>query len=356
VLGNTLWETVWFNVLERPQIESIPCDPAQPKEDGCYPWMAPTETSEDGQGTNPSQKHPLHVYWAMPRRIRLMFEPAEQARCDICGNETDIAVTRYWAKNLGYNYIGPWEHPLTPYSRQGQNEPYPMKGSPTGIRYRNWLGLIDRHQASSSMERMPARVITVFRDQRTVSARESGSPDYRVWAFGYDMDNMKARAWVEGIVPVYEIRLDLRSKYAEWIERYIQCAERVANNLRQALRKGLFDSNREVKPDNSLLTALDLRFWTDTEEPFYRALRKLRDALESDMHAPPSEDRLHWLHNVLFRRAQILFNEAVGSGEFEAEKHRRIALAWDQLTRFNSLRVKFFQTVMDLHQDAKQGV
>mgnify|MGYP000341303178 CR=1 FL=1 len=354
ILGRTLWETIWFNVLDRSQMESLPCDASQPREGGCYPWMAPTETSEGGNGTNPSQKHPLHVYWAMPRRIRLLFDHSEQGKCSVCGTETDIAVNRYWAKNLGYNYIGPWEHPLTPYSRQGQNEPYPMKGSPTGIRYRNWLGLIDRSQEGSTLQRIPARVVTVFRDHRAFSASESGAPDYRVWAFGYDMDNMKARSWVEGIVPVYEVSKELRPKYSAWIERYIQCADRVANNLRQAAKKGLFDTNREVKSDNSLLNALDLRFWSDTEQPFYRAMRELRNALEKGMDAPPVEDRRHWLNNILFRQAQAIFDEAVSSGEFKAEKHRRVALAWDQLNRHNSLRVRFFQDTMDLPQTAQQ--
>jgi hypothetical protein len=165
------------------------------------------------------------------------------------------------------------------------------------------------------------------------------------------MENMKARSWVEGIVPVYEISKDLRPKYSAWIERYIQCAHSVANNLRKAVKDGIFDGKRNVKPNNSLLNALDLRFWSDTEQQFYQTLRGLRDSLEGGMDAPSVEDRRNWLLS-LFRQAHVFFDEAVGRGEFEAEKHRRVALAWDQLRRYNSLRNRYFRDTMDLPKKA----
>lgn len=349
VVGETLWETVWNNVLERFHLETLSGDIKNPRAGGVYPWLAVSETSEGGQGTYPTQKHPLHMYWAMPRRIRLIFDFDEQLQsiCHICGNNSKYVVNRYWVKNLGYNYLGPWQYPLTPYRQQDQNEPYSIKGSPAGIRYQNWVGIIDRSPEDAPLQQIPAKVVNVFRDERAIAVRESGGPDYRVWAFGYDLDNMKPRAWVEGVVPVYEIEKELRPAYAGWIERYIRCAGRAANNLRQALKKGTFAPKREIKSDNTYLNSLELRFWTDTEYDFFQAIRILRDTLERGTDAPDLCAREDWLR-ILFRKAREIFSEAVSSGEFEAEKHQRVALAWNDLLKFNSFRVKFFREAMDL--------
>jgi len=347
VMGETLWETIWHNIMNRSQLETLSGNTNRPRKGGIYPWLAVTETSEGGRGTYPSQKHPLHMYWAMPRRIRLIFEESNQFTCDICGSHTEYGVFRYWAKNLGYNYLGSWQHPLTPYKKQGENEPYSMKGSPSGIRYQHWVGIIDRSPEDAPVKQIPAKVVNVFRDERAIEVRESGGPDYRVWAFGYDLDNMKARAWVEGVVPVYEIERRLRSAYAAWIERYIRCAGQAASNLRQAVKKGAFAPKKEIKPDNTFLNALDFSFWTDTEDDFFHAIRRLRDTLEGGANAPDIQERKDWLH-VLFRKAQDIFSHAVSSGEFEAEKHQRVALAWNDLLRYNSARVKVFQEALDL--------
>lgn len=347
VMGETLWETVWYNVLDRSQFETLSGNLKSSRAGGIYPWLAATETSEGGKGTYPSQKHPLHMFWAMPRRIRLIFDMDSQAVCDVCGTVSEQYISRYLAKNLGYNYLGPWEHPLTPYRQPGQDEPYSIKGSPTGIRYQNWIGIIDRSPEGASDQRIPAKVVNVFRDERAIAIRESGSQDYRVWAFGYDLDNMKARAWVEGIVPVYEIDAQYRAAYAAWIERYIRCAEQAAYNLRRAIKKGAFAPKKEIKPDNTFLNALELRFWTDTESDFFNAIRVLRDVLENGSTTPDTTAKEDWLW-VLFRTAREIFNDAISRGEFEAEKHQRVALAWNDLLRFNSPRVKFFRETMDL--------
>jgi CRISPR system Cascade subunit CasA len=347
IMGETLWETIWHNVLDHPQLETLSGEMNSPRKGGIYPWLSATETSEGGRGTYPSQKHPLHMFWAMPRRIRLIFEESKQFTCDICGNHAGYGVSRYWVKNLGYNYLGPWQHPLTPYRQQSENEPYSIKGSPSGIRYQHWVGIIDRSPDDAAVQQMPAKVVNVFRDERAIEVRESGGPDYRVWAFGYDLDNMKARAWVEGVVPVYEIKNTLRSAYAAWIERYIRCAGQVAYNLRQAIKKGAFAPKKEIKSDNTFLNALELRFWTGTEDDFFHAVRILRDILESGANAPDVQDREDWLW-TLFRKAREIFGDAVSSGEFEAEKHQRVALAWNDLIRLNSPRVKFFREALDL--------
>jgi hypothetical protein len=161
------------------------------------------------------------------------------------------------------------------------------------------------------------------------------------------MKSMKSRAWVEGVVPVYEIKNTLKSAYAAWIERYIRCATRVDYNMKQAVKKGVFAPKKKIDSDNTFINALELRFWTETEDEFFHTIRRLRDTLESGVNAPDVQERQEWLW-ILFRKAREIFSDAVSSGEFEAEKHQRVALAWNDLLRFNSPRVRFFRETLDL--------
>ena len=68
------------------------------------------------------------------------------------------------------------------------------------------------------------------------------------------------------------------------------------------------------------------------------------------MDGPDNETKIHWLKEVLFKEAESLFDDAVGSGEFNAEKHERVAIAWNQLRKSNSSQAKFFKETMDLAQ------
>ena len=74
-LPDTLWHNLWLNVL--PRTVRLTGNPVLTDPEHIFPWLATTRTSnpkEGGLDTTPEDAHPLQMYWAMPRRIRLDFE------------------------------------------------------------------------------------------------------------------------------------------------------------------------------------------------------------------------------------------------------------------------------------------
>jgi CRISPR system Cascade subunit CasA len=115
ILGKeTLWKTLWLNVLEKLLFLSRSGNPANNKDTDRFPWLAPTHTSEKGEITAPEHIHPDQNFWAMPRRIRLTFSDLPKSSvCDLCSSTSSRMVQNFIAKNLGVNYKGAFHHPLT---------------------------------------------------------------------------------------------------------------------------------------------------------------------------------------------------------------------------------------------------
>jgi CRISPR system Cascade subunit CasA len=190
-----LWHLVWANV---------PCgsSPAVAELPNVFPWLAPTRTSENGRKTTPADGHPLQAFWGMPRRIRLDFAEATAGmRCDLGGESDAIVVTGWRQRPNGVRYEA-WTHPLSPYYRdKGSGGWLPVQPQPGGIGYRHWVGLL--FQLPRANIRPAETVSTWLRDRRRDAAEDPGQGDVdaRILADGYDMDNMKARAFVESEMP-----------------------------------------------------------------------------------------------------------------------------------------------------------
>src|SRR2546426_4858224 len=118
ILGGTLWETVWLNVLLSGAFTTINARLKELEMPEIFPWLTATRTSEkaSGSSTTPIDVHPMQVFWGMPRRIRLILEHLQEGPCDVCGRHVAQLVSRYLTRNYGVNYEGAWMHPLTPYS------------------------------------------------------------------------------------------------------------------------------------------------------------------------------------------------------------------------------------------------
>jgi len=354
VAGETLWQSVWRNVLEMRHLRPLG-DMDKPQAGGVFPWLAPTVTSEkDARPTTPADVHPLHMYWAMPRRIRLIAEEAgAEQTCSICTGQSEVMVTRYATQPRGYNYEGGFQHPLTPTAQDGNKPPYHLHGSPAGIRFRNWLGLVD-HWQQGNKRRAPALALQVFRQERARIVRDLHRPDYRILAQGYDMDNMKARAWNQGLVPVYEVKPEMQQDFAAAIARLVHAASEVKDIMRSSLRKALFDPKKELPPDNTVLANLDARFWNDAEPGFYQLLPRLREVLENQDTAGQQELAEQWLQQ-LCNLAHSIYEDAVLMSQFDAfEDQRHQARAWTELRNYASPRNNKLRTLLDLPKLRKE--
>jgi CRISPR system Cascade subunit CasA len=337
-LGRTLWETVWLNVLPATMSRATSSE----SQEQVFPWLAPTRTSErgTGRGTTPADADPRQVFWGMPRRVRLDLDSSETGQCDLCGLAETSLVRRYWTRNYGVNDEGAWRHPLTPHTRGEDQTPQPRHGQPGGIGYRHWLGLV--HGESDTRSPQESAEVVAFYLQNRWQPKDA----YRLWAFGYDMDNMKARAWVEGVMPLIHVPPARRNEFEDTVRQLVSAAREVANNLRQCIRNGLFaqpkgpDRKGAVlwklppgfKTDKALFNGLSEQFWQATELPFYESLNTLAKGLASQDDGDALRER--WLKR-LHDAAQSLFDLWVNSGDLGDGDPRRIALAWRDLGRWN---------------------
>lgn len=319
---STLWGRLWPNVETEEQIRGRATD-AMPDNaiDLIFPWLASTRTSNPRAGgrlTTPADVHPLQVYWGMPRRIRLLFEDAQGRRCGLTGVEDFVVVTSYRTRNYGTNYSEGFEHPLTPYYRhKAETVKLPVHPQPGGISYRLWPGLVI---PSADRLRDPAQVIRHWQNERAINGR-SGT---RFAAFGYDMDNMKARAWIESEMPIW-LRDDaeVRDLLDAFIRRATRGADTVARLLTQAIKSARYDRPSDASGDFGFIAE---RFYRETEGEFYAVLNEASDLIEkdSDDDDPAKQACANWAP-VMAKAALRLFDEdAPADGLEDRDMHRHV--------------------------------
>jgi CRISPR system Cascade subunit CasA len=338
VLGETLWETVWNNVLPLSELAYLACDTAKPVDGGVFPWTAPTRTSaKNGAVTHPLDVHPFHVFWGMPRRIVLHFETTPR-ECGICVAVGTNAVTRYAAKNYGNNYEK-FIHPLSPHALTKEGVPIPLKGSTDSLGYRHWHGLAYA-VAEAGNGPFPARTVRQYRKERLDAVRTlrtragENAPDFRLWAFGYDMDNMKARRWCEGLMPVMDIDEEARERYALNIEQLVGAAREVEFVLYKHLKYALRPENQDSAKSATLFDAAQARFWKTTEADFLAALEKLREALQTS--GDTAMVRENWIA-PLSKAAMDIFSALTDGAPFAGPDPERVARAHNGLRRDTSV-------------------
>ncbi|WP_294030654.1 type I-E CRISPR-associated protein Cse1/CasA [Thiolapillus sp.] len=318
--NDCLWRRLWLNVLTKDDLAQLPGDHQDNSLGRIFPWMASTRTSEKkGMETYPNHAHPLQVYWSMPRRMRL--QPSDQeGRCDLTGQPATSRVDHYLTKNYGINYAGHWQHPLTPYVFESNKEPLSIKAQPGGLGYRHWLGLAVTAQ-QGKFTRTPALVVRCYFDRQDRIQELDLNP--RLWAFGYDMDNMKARCWYETEMPLFNLTQEAREDIAEQAQIMIEAATDVLKTLKSALKSAWFDRPKDAKGDMSFI---DANFWSVTETSFYRLLQQL---VEKNGDDDAIDALLKSWARTLKDKAQKLFDQYALSSLNEDGDLKRVVKARD---------------------------
>lgn len=316
-----LWRLVWSNVLDQRMADRMTGNRQLDRFEEIFPWMGATRTSERGSGvaTTPEDAHPFQMYWSTPRRILLDLEDAEPGICPMTF-EREPLIKRYKTRNYGVNYEGPWQHPLSPHQVNKDGLPLPRHPQPDGLGYRHWLALTLGGDDSGNL---PAMVV-----QAQHTSRQRRKYPMRLWAFGFDMDNMKARGWYEAQMPLYYIDEDHRTLFAYHVQGLLECAETIAGNLRYSLKKAWFSDRRTISGDLNFITRA---FWSNTETQFYAELENIRGELGLGNEIP---DFSNWLSSVE-RESLRLFDERVSSASIEHEDPHRVANARKNLERSN---------------------
>lgn len=324
--SSSLWAKLWLNVLDREELGFSDPEPTDPN---LFPWMGPTRASEKGQKTLSTDVHELHTLWAMPRRFRLVVDESN-SWCDLCGRETDKCVTSVRVKNYGNNYDGPWQHPLTPYRRDPKQPHEPalsIKGQPSGVGYRHWESLVleDKNDGSN----LPA--LTVLDYSRKVDECQADGIELsrfaRMWAFGYDMDNMKPRGWVGTQLPFLALPSDKQTRLLDWLRSLVGLAKDTCWQLRKSVKDAWFNRPSDIKGD---IEYIDNRFWERTESEFYSLLSQLGDQLLTQgVSQMPAGLAARWYRHVRLQALEV-FDELALSGPAEAMNMKRVTRARNQ--------------------------
>lgn len=357
----TLWQRLWLNVMPIASVAgpSGRIVEARPEDDTLFPWMGPTRVSDKkGAVVTPDEMHPLHPYWAMPRRFRLLFEDGS-CRCDLCGREATRFVRDIRAKNYGANYDGPWLHPLTPYRKDPKkpNEPpLSQKGQPGGLGYRHWSHLVLQDAKSSGA--LPAAVVHDYLHGKVPTSEEAYREgdiserllnQVRLWAFGYDMDKMKPRCWYGVELPLIAVSPKHEEIFRSWVQAFTELARQVAWMLRNQIKGAWFSRPADAKGD---MSSIDEQLYDATDAAFFRSLFELHAALQNGQGVHmPSQVAKSW-YGDLRRESLRLFELLTLSGPHEELDMRRIIKARRNLLAWLSGRSKGSEVIQ---QFAKEG-
>jgi CRISPR system Cascade subunit CasA len=264
--GQPLWRKLWANVPTREWLMRLAtADRAAPMET-VFPWLAPTRVSDPSAGgpVTPDDAHPLQAFFGLPRRIRLEFD--QSGICDLTGQRDEVTVTGFRMRNYGVQYMG-WRHPLSPHYKSAKAEMLPVHGQPGGIVWRDWLGFSLREPSAA---KEPAAAVVNAVDRR---ARAFDAPVVRVHAFGYDMDNMKARGWTDATLPAFPgLDADRERLVALAAQRAVAATDLAAGLLVSAIKRALFENSDGAGGDYS---GAKIELWTETTDEFQNLLWKL---------------------------------------------------------------------------------
>ncbi|TXH72826.1 MAG: type I-E CRISPR-associated protein Cse1/CasA [Thiothrix sp.] len=335
-LPNDLWRNVWLNVLDQVTFKHLTGDHKQTARGALFPWMAATRTSEKGgKDTTSLDAHPLQMYWGMPRRIRVDWDSSLEGTCDLCNTHSQQLVTQYRTKNYGVNYTGAWKHPLSPYSINSKTgEALPQHAQPNGMTYQHWLGFIE-----STNQQHSALVI-----ERYLNVSANWNDATRLYVFGYDMDNMKARCWYEAVFPLYFVADDLRVAFSKNIQLLTTTATDVAVFVRTCVKEGWCSRPSVVKGDASFITK---SFYQRTEASFFQ----LAQALPNHIQTQSEKELLNAWHKILMKTAFDLFDYWAAGGDIAQGNPRIVADARAKLR--NLLFGKSIKEALMLPQKSK---
>lgn len=344
VLGKSLWETAWNNVLTTNTLNTLGGDPSAPREGGLYPWLAPTRLSTNGEETHLAGVHPLHYYWGMPRRIRLVFEDGTSTQCGVCNRPTEHLISSFLARPGGYNYAGSWMHPLSPIREMNQQF-LAVKASSDGLGYQNWLGLVYR-EVDQTNPVQAAPVVRNYREQR-VHPGGSSEADFRIWAYGYDMDNMKARSWCEGVMPAWSVGGDeAAQRLSLETSRLIRSATQVHEVLQWSLKEAFFSDFMKTRKQATYTESISTQFWSGTRGTFFNALAELVQNLRRS-EEPQFEIRRAWLGTTA-AAAREIYTRLTETESLMANDPKAYARGWNILRNNLSPRNKKMAAILDL--------
>ncbi|MGV7928459.1 MAG: type I-E CRISPR-associated protein Cse1/CasA [Spirochaetota bacterium] len=324
--ASTLWHKVWMNTLSADYIPNLTGNAKKKDKSDIFPWMKPTKiSSSEGSGLYAQECHPFHMFFGMPRRIRLVFKN-ESGICDISGKESSNIVTSYKQRHSGNDYKGTWIHPLNPYRNDPQkpeDPPYSIKGQPGGILYRYWPRLALQSDSSTEILAPIVAYSQSSRNRKDVLKNNI----IHIWAAGFDLSNMKARCWYEATLPIYTLENQGAKELEIIINSFIAFASEVSSGVTYRIKEAWFKSPKDVGGDFS---HIGTAFWQDTESYFYALLSRLaKNIFDKEIISECASGWKKYIH----QHAITLFETWALSGQEDGLDMKRIVNARNGLLR-----------------------
>ena len=149
---------------------------------------------------------------------------------------------------------------------------------------------------------------------------------FRLYAFGYDMDNMKARCWYETTLPLYTVDKEIRPTFAKRVQTLTETAEKCANFVQICVKAAWFNRPGDAKGDTAYLKQ---SFYRYTEKEFFEAVK----ALQTDIPKGTDKEVLHGWHRTLCKAAYGRFDYWVLQGDIVQANPRRVVDAHEKLKK-----------------------
>lgn len=314
---STLWDRIWSNVPQALKKDSS-FEPAL-----AFPWLAKTRSSEKGQLVTEEGNPPALAFFACPRRIRL--EVAPNILCDFSG-KVGAGVAALRTQNYGACYQH-WRHPLSPYRADKKEGFLPLHPHAGLSDYGDWL-------AWWGMKGQPAKCQELWehRQKRVRSKLEMATA---IEACGFDMDNMKARQWLQTSIPWIPLSHENSAVFMESVALLIQAADEAARALARYAKIALYGQRSEGGyriPDNLSMEALRTiseRLWSESESDFLVLLQDILGRLDEEW-ASTTDLNEKWLAR-LRTLSLALFDETVDADALTTLAPARLMWARDKL-------------------------
>ena len=213
----------------------------------------------------------------------------------------------------------------------------PLHGQPGGIGFRHWTGVVvSDEEGKSRGSRQPARILSYHKssfDRRAISAD--------LWAFGYDMDNMKARAWVDSRMPLLLAAPERQEAFEALSKGYVSAAGEAFGYLRSMAKAAFYGEPSQtggklnwgypphVPKDGTFYDTLANDYWRRGESGFFEHLRKALECVDAAQEQVVAES---WL-SVLGQLVLQCFDAAVKSVENSDGRVKAVVFARAQLKR-----------------------
>ncbi len=325
-VGSDLYETTWLNVIEKDIFESKYGNGSRQEPGAVFPWQGNTRSSDKALGgvpTTPEDVHPLHQFWAMPRRIRLVIEADRLGNCDITGRRDLPVVSTCVTTHSGFKYSVGFRHPLSPYRREkGKEEWRAIRGHSASVAYSSWPTNV-----LPGSDTAPARAIS-----RALSRMPGVPRRVSLAAFGFETKQEKVRSWHQCVTPLVGVETELQDAFRSVLEGFVAASENVRKTLFGKIKEALARRPQDLPGD--LGATVNAAFWAATEPAFFAAVIAVRDALGAG--PPPPAIAEQWLAALHAAAKELFETYSQMRGEFSATEVRRVATAWNELVRYTS--------------------